>query len=265
MEPYQKIASAPTALGLHPGTVITNTANDEPGLEVHSVGVGIPGAAVVAQSDRSSGSGGGIGLAASAQGADATIVASNNGTGPLFKGFGGNGGEDEIRINNDGSIETRADSYIWVPGNTLMKNLSADTTRWDIQQGGAAKIWGGATLGLKTVYFPITLPTVLYGRAVTVESITVYYRTLDGTKGYVTGTYLDKLTDADTSVSLIASAVDHVSTTASSYTLSPTSGGTLSANQGLGLYLSLSFADNINWVQIGGIRIRLGHSSLDAG
>jgi hypothetical protein len=146
-----------------------------------------------------------------------------------------------------------------------MKNLSADTTRWDIQQGGAAKIWGGATLGLKTVYFPITLPTVLYGRAVTVESITVYYRTLDGTKGYVTGTYLDKLTDADTSVSLIASAVDHVSTTASSYTLSPTSGGTLSANQGLGLYLSLSFADNINWVQIGGIRIRLGHSSLDAG
>jgi hypothetical protein len=261
MTPYQAIANAPTALGLHPGTIITNMTSDEPGLEVHSVADGIPGAAIIAQSDRSAGDGGGIGLYAEAQGADDTIVAANGGTGPLFKGFGGNGGEDEIRINNDGSIETMADSYIWVPGNTLVKNLSTDTTRWDIQTNGAARIWSGVTLGLKTVYFPITLPTVLYGRSVTVESITVYYRTMDGTKGYITGTYLHKLTDADTSVSLISDTVDHVAESAVSYTLSPTSGNTLASYQGLGLFLYLLFADNTNWVQIGGIRIRLGHSS----
>jgi len=267
MIPFQTIASAPMALGLAPGAVIknTDTAANEPGLEVHSVSPGIPGAAVIAQSDRTSGDGGGIGLYAESQGADATIVAQNNGSGWLFKGFGGNGGEDEIRINNDGSLETRADSYIWVPGNLLVKNLNSDTTRWDIQAGGAARIWRGAAPGVKTVYFPITLPTVLYGRAVTVESITVYYRTLDGTKGYISTTSLQKLTDADTSVSLILSTLSHTAESASSYILYPAANGTLASNNGLGLYLYLSFADDVNWVQIGGIRIRLGHSSLDAG
>jgi hypothetical protein len=36
---------------------------------------------------------------------DATAVLSNDGSGPLLKGFGGNGGEDEFRVHNDGAIE----------------------------------------------------------------------------------------------------------------------------------------------------------------
>ena len=35
---------------------------------------------------------------------DATAVLSNDGTGPLLKGFGGNGGEDEFRFDNDGGL-----------------------------------------------------------------------------------------------------------------------------------------------------------------
>ncbi len=35
---------------------------------------------------------------------DATAVLSNDGSGPLLKGFGGNGGEDEFRFDNDGGL-----------------------------------------------------------------------------------------------------------------------------------------------------------------
>ena len=35
---------------------------------------------------------------------DATAVLSNAGSGPLLKGFGGNGGEDEFRFDNDGTL-----------------------------------------------------------------------------------------------------------------------------------------------------------------
>ncbi len=35
---------------------------------------------------------------------DATAALSNDGTGPLLKGFGGNGGEDEFRFDNDGTL-----------------------------------------------------------------------------------------------------------------------------------------------------------------
>ncbi len=43
---------------------------------------------------------------------DATAVLSNDGSGPLVKGFGGNGGEDEFRINNDGLMIFYNDSHI---------------------------------------------------------------------------------------------------------------------------------------------------------
>ena len=79
-----------------------------------------------------------------------------------------------------GAIVKGADSYVFVPGNALVKNLNTDTTRWDIQANGAAQIWRGATAGTKTIYLPITLPSVLYGQNVTVEQLTVYYKSSNG-------------------------------------------------------------------------------------
>jgi hypothetical protein len=43
---------------------------------------------------------------------DAAVVVSHLGTGPLFKGFGSNGGEDEIRIDNDGQINLYNGDFI---------------------------------------------------------------------------------------------------------------------------------------------------------
>jgi hypothetical protein len=257
MEPYQEIASAPTALGLHPGTVITNTANDEPGLEVHSLGEGTSGAAVIATSDRYAAAGGGTGLYAESQGTSATIVTKNNGGGLLLEGYGADGGGDEFRITNNGTIQTKQDSYITVPGTAMQRRLSSDATRWDFQ-GGSVAIHGG-NAGARTVCFPVTLPTVLYGQPVEVKSITVYYQTTNGSNAAIWNTHLSKSTAAWVREDMISDFTHRTSTTATSYTLPVGSGGVLSSNQGLVVNFYLYFANDTDTLYIGSIRIQLGH------
>jgi hypothetical protein len=227
------------------------------GLQAHSNGAGLNGPAVVAEATGSSG----IALHAEATSTDAAVVIENKGTGPLLKGFGPGGGEDEIRINNNGSIETKADSYIFIPGTQIIKNLNSDSTRWDVQANGAVRIWRGATAGTKTVYLSIVMPGVLYGQPVDVESITIYYRCQDGTKNYITGTYLNKATDADSWATLVSDTTDRKSNTATNYTMAVNN--VLSASQGfLGLFFYLTFADDVNYIQLGGVRVQLGHHHL---
>jgi hypothetical protein len=102
---------------------------------------------------------------------------------------------------------------------------------------------------------------VLYGQPVTLTRLTVYYVCHDGTKGYITGTYLNKQSDADSALPITADSTDRTSATASSYVLSLTTNNTLSADQGtLGLYINLHFEDDSNWVQIGGVRLELEYA-----
>ena len=260
MAPRQAVYGTPYAHSLRPNAVIDNTVSGH-GLTVKSAGSGLANTSLVADNTNITS---GVAFRAIARGNDASIVSSNAGTGALFKGFGGDGGEDEIRINNDGSLEVKADSYLWIPGNALVKNLSADTTRWDIQPNGAARIWRGGDTGIKTVYFPVVLPSVLYGQPVEVERITVYYVSQNGANSYITGTYLYRQTDADSSEVLISHGTDHKSTGAASYTLPlDNNEGLLSPSQGvLGLYLVLSFANDTDFLQVGGIRLQLGHHDL---
>ena len=227
------------------------------GVYAWSAGAGLSGPAMKAVAGGASG----IALHAGANSSDASVVISNDGAGPLLKGFGGDGGEDEIRINNNGSIETKADSYVFIPGTQIIKNLSSDTTRWDVQQNGSVKIWRGSEPGSKTVYLSIVLPAVLYGQPVDVESVTVYYKCQDGSKAYITSTFLAKQTSADDWVTLVSDHTDRKSNTATSYTL--TVNNALSANQGiLGMWFNLQFPDDSTYIQLGGVRIQLGHHSL---
>lgn len=261
MTPRQTILPVPYALSLRPGAVISNTDTTGHGLDVWSAaGGGRHGTALWVENTNT---GSGIALWAVANGSDATLIAVNRGSGPLIKGFGGDGGEDEVRILNDGTFETKADSYLFIPGNEFIKNVDTDTTRWDCQRNGSVLIWRGATAGDKVIYIPITLPGVLYGQPVKVESITVYYKCQDGTKNYIAGTYLYKQTSADGDVTLISDYTDRTSDTATSYTLNLTADNILSSDQGiLGLNLALHFVDNTHYIQIGGVRIQLGHHDL---
>jgi len=159
-----------------------------------------------------------------------------------------------------GSIVKGADTYVFIPGNALIKNLNTDTTRWDIQANGAARIWRGATAGTKVVYLPVSLPAVLYGQNVTLEEMRVYYRSQNGTNSYIDETDLYVGTDADSWLQIRTDTNNHTSNTASSYTLALTQTNVLSTTRGnLGLFFYLSFANDTDYLQIGGVRLRLGH------
>ncbi len=70
-----------------------------------TVGVGLSGATLYTMANNSSGQG--IALWAindNTASTDATVVISNDGSGALLKGFGGDGGEEEFRIDNNGSL-----------------------------------------------------------------------------------------------------------------------------------------------------------------
>lgn len=165
-----------------------------------------------------------------------------------------------IQATGSGIIKSSAKSYLWISGNSLVKNLSGDTTRWDMTTNGGAQVWRGSAAGNKTIYYPITIPSVLYGQPVKVTKLTVYYKCQDGSKNYITRTALTKQTSADDLSFIIDDGTNRTSNTATSYTLNLTTNNTLSADQGgLGLFLALVFADDTNYIQIGGIRLELEH------
>jgi len=255
----QPVYAVPYARSVRPGAIINQTNTALRGLTVQSAGSGPAGTALWVENVNATS---GIGLWASAAGNDATILASNTGTGALYKGFGSDGGEDEFRVNNNGSIETKADSYIFVPGSAFIKDSNTDTTRWEIAANGGAILYRGSTAGTKSVIVPLTIPNQLYGRAVKVESVTVYYKVYNSSNGYITMVYLTKSTDADSLVDLVADATDRTSTAATDFTLVPTANNVLGPNEGLILELQLSFADDAAWVLIGGVRVQLGHHGL---
>lgn len=160
----------------------------------------------------------------------------------------------------DGKIQSSAKSYLWISGNGLIKEKASDTTLWDCDSNGSVKIWSGGTTGSKLVYWPITIPAVLYGQPVRVTKLTVYYKCQDGNKNYITSTRLYKQTDATNQVTIVADVTERKSNTPASYTLNLTTNNTLSADQGaLGLYLSLNFTDSTstNYIRIGAIRLEL--------
>ncbi len=83
----------------------TNNSGYHAGNFTTSVGSGLSGAALYARTYNATGQG--IALWAHndhTASTDSTVIISNDGSGALIKGFGGNGGNDEFRIDNDGSL-----------------------------------------------------------------------------------------------------------------------------------------------------------------
>ncbi len=108
-----QVANADLANGAVTGTKVALplalAATTSKTLEVtNSYGGGIPGATL-----RSLNSSTGQGIAGyfETQGTDATLVVQGKGTGPLLKGFGGNGGEDELRVDNNGTVHLYNSSH----------------------------------------------------------------------------------------------------------------------------------------------------------
>jgi hypothetical protein len=261
MTPRQKIFAVPYAWSLRPGAVISNTTTGQHALEVWSTaGGGGAGTTLWVRNTNATG----IALWARADGADATLVSSNNGSGLLFKGFGAGGGEDEIRINNNGSIETKADSYIFVPGTEAVVSNATTGVTLNYLSGGIVEI-ENSTLGQKFIYFAATLPGVLYGQPVKVEEVTVFYMTPPAATAWISRTRVvrqqaDSCCVPDT---LVDNATVRSNPAWSSYSVTPAANNVLSAAEGfVSVELTLQFNAPSHPITIGGVRIRLGHHNL---
>ncbi len=258
MTPRQPIYPVPYAWSLRPGAIISNTAISGRGLEVWSAaGGGAAGTALWVRNTSTAG----IALWALAEGTDTTLVSSNNGSGPLFKGFGADGGEDEFRISNDGSIDSKADSYIFVPGTEATLNgLSSGVA---LEYYGGGQVWVcSSTTGVKYIQFGVVLPSVLYGQPVKVEEVTIFYQTFDSSS-YIDRTVVSRRKTDGTFYTLADDDTNRTHTTYTSYSVIPTANNTLSASEGIvSVLLWLNFADVGHIIEIGGVRIRLGHHEL---
>ncbi|MCX7681924.1 MAG: hypothetical protein N2508_08185 [Anaerolineae bacterium] len=261
MTPRQGIYPVPYAWGLRPGAIISNTASSGHGLEVWSAAGG--GASGTALWVVNTSTGSGIALWARVNGTDAAIIASNNGTGLLFKGFGADGGEDEFRVANNGAISTKADSYIFVPGTEA--KLNATSSGASLEYYGVSQVVvNPSTTGTKVIQFGVVLPSVLYGQPVKVEEVTVFYST-NHSASYIAATYVyrQKASDPLGYYTLVSDTTNRNSTAYGSYSVTPTADNLLSIDEGfISVRLDLSFANADHEITIGGIRVRLGHHPL---
>ncbi len=159
-----------------------------------------------------------------------------------------------------GAIVRGADSYVFIPGSSLIKNLSSDTTTWDILSNGAARIRRGAVAGDKTIYLPITLPSVLYGQNVTIEHVQLYYRVSNSANAYITRSVMNVQTSAVDFVNVFDDGTNLTSTTAAIHAFSVAGNTVISSTQGSAvMFIQMSFTNDIDYVDLGGVRIRLGH------
>jgi hypothetical protein len=259
MTPRQPIFPVPYAWSLRPGAIINNTDTSGRGLEVISAaGPGASGTALWAENSNA----GGIALWASnssVTSTDASLVVSNNGTGALIKGFGGDGDEDEFRVNNDGSILSNADTYIFVPGTEATVNGLSTGVALEYYGMGMAVVTASSS-GSKAIQLGVVLPSILYGQPVTVEEVTIYYDAV------YSGSYIDNTTVVRQKISateyytLVDDPTDRNSATYTSYSVTPTAYNTLSTEEGfISVYLTLNFGTAGHSITIYGVRIRLGH------
>lgn len=242
------------------GVGLLASSTSDHGLQAQSIGTGLAGSALYARNPNEAG----IALWAhndSETSNDAALVFSNDGTGILMKGFGGDGGEDEFRLLNDGTIETKADSIIFIPALNMVAAQESDIIKYVYNQNGSIDIFqesGGGTPEGAWFYLPIDIPTVLYGHPVKLEQITIYYRCSNGNYGYIAETDLIQQTSAITGDMIFSDLNDYKNTTASAYTLNLDY-----INPGsLNLAFYVVFEDIWYPVTIGGVQVRLGHHSL---
>ena len=163
-------------------------------------------------------------------------------------------------INSQG-YRSRSDTYVYVPG---IEGQPLNPATLDVNPSGSFRgrvDLSGTNPGGSTAYFyiPITVPGVLYGQDVTVEQATVFYIN-SSIQSYITETSLHRLEDADTELDLFTDVNNRISTSATSYSITPSANTVLSSSSGpLTLRLALFFSNDVQVISIAGVRLRLGH------
>lgn len=263
MTPRLPIYPVAYALSLRPGAVISNTTNDQHALEIKSLAAGGLSGATLWVENTNTGSG--IAEWVKASGTDASLVIENNGSGPLLKAFGGDGGEHEFMIANDGSLQIEADTYLFVPASEI-KPISSGAVINYYSPGNISISY--TSTGTKAVMFGIEMPAVLYGQPVRIEEVTIYYR-ISNPASYITGTVVSQQHPYSTTPGgdpdftyLVYDETDRKSTTYTYYSVIPNAW--LNAEEGfVGVGIVIDYTNVSHYLSFGGVRVRLSHHPLD--
>ncbi len=160
-----------------------------------------------------------------------------------------------------GAVIKGAASYLFVPATAFILNSSDEDTTYQVSSSLVRFSTSLAVGYIRSIRIPITIPAVLYGQNVRVSEIRVYYKCENGANNFIAHTQLTKMTDADSSISLINDSTDRTSDTATFYTLNTDPRyNTLSSSQGfltlrLGLYIQNTSANEE--ILISGVRLTL--------
>jgi hypothetical protein len=258
MTPSSTLRPVPYAMSLRPGAIV---ANYEAGhaLTLNSTGVGGSSSALWAENTSVTG---GIALWAVAAGDDATLISSNSSTGPLFKGFGGDGGEDEFRIDNDGSLQVKPDTELFFPGALGRLTSGGGSITLLYMPDGRANLYStGAADGVVQISLPV--PSVLYGQPIEIETVTIGCQT-NSLPTNTTAVKLWKQDASGTPSKIVDLAFGICGTSSGSwYAYSPPSNNMLDASTGaLSLELDVHFESAVTNMLVTWVKLTLDTHDL---
>jgi hypothetical protein len=123
------------------GYGISAYSESAPAVIAENNGTGLGGAALKAESNN----GAGIAIWALAGSTDSALVSINEGTGPLIKAFGGDGGDEEFIVTNDGTVkqDPAASGLVKAAAHVYCNNTSAYATRYFNNTGGGLAVYNG--------------------------------------------------------------------------------------------------------------------------
>ena len=201
------------------------------------------------------------GIAESKTGTNTGVLGWSNspdGTGGRFR----NDDPDGVALAATGSgiFRSSAETYLFIPGNAIVRESLSDTTEIKLYPGVASIKKGGANVADdRTVILPITIPGVMYGQRVLIKEVRVSYvcwnaaSYIDRTRLYRVRTgSVDTLVDNDTP--------KRTSIVPTYYTRPVGTFNRLSEESGpLTLMLDLQFANNTDYINIDYVRLTLWH------
>lgn len=153
---------------------------------------------------------------------------------------------------------SRAPSYWWTSGLEGVPATPGNTTVNNLVDGVSVQ---ATSIGARTFYVPLDVPSYLYGQNVSLNELTITYNTSNAASG-ISQTTLYKQTISGTETILIDST-RYTSTTTMDYTLTISPSGVLSQTHGpLGVQLILDFANITDSIKIQRVGVELGHGGV---
>jgi hypothetical protein len=254
MLPATMLRPVPYAMSLRPGAIVANSDNVGHGLEVKGSAPGFDSALLAENNDAD-----GIAIWSTTTSGNATVVIENLGSGPLLKGFGGDSGEDEFRIQNDGAIWSKADTFWHVPGLEIVGKTGGTQPVFHYKSTGAVDVTHTVGPQDYVVLLPLALPAFLYGGQVQIEGLTVYYKVSE-LQSYIDRTRLIRASETGAEQVIADLLTDQNSTTYTGY--SPVVDAPLGYQSFVTLELTLHLWEDLSVITIGGVDVQLGHHPM---